>query len=60
MDTQPPATRLDQLPLWRLLVALADAERVAGPGSSTARVLAREIKRRLSAKDADHEGAAHG
>jgi hypothetical protein len=36
------------MPLWRLLVALSDAERVAGSNSSTARVLAREITRRLA------------
>jgi hypothetical protein len=48
MNTKPPTLRLDQLPLWRLLVALADAEHVAGPNSGTARVLAREVRRRLS------------
>jgi hypothetical protein len=37
------------MPLWRLLVALSDAEQVAGPNSGTARVLAREVRRRLSA-----------
>jgi hypothetical protein len=36
------------MPLWRLLVALSDAERVAGSNSSTARALAREINRRLA------------
>lgn len=41
--------KLRDLPLWRLLVALDDAERVAGPESPTARVLAREIQRRLKA-----------
>jgi hypothetical protein len=39
--------RLQDLPLWRLLVALDDAERVAGPKSGTALVLAREVYRRL-------------
>jgi hypothetical protein len=33
--------------LWRLLVALDDAERAAGPDSSTARTLARVIRERL-------------
>jgi hypothetical protein len=42
-----PHQRLSDLPLWRLLVALDDAERTAGPDSSTARVLAREIQNRL-------------
>jgi hypothetical protein len=39
--------RLSDLPLWRLLVALDDAERVAGPDSPTARALARAIQERL-------------
>jgi len=42
---RPP--RLSDLPLWRLLVLLADTERTVGPGSSTARTLAAEITRRL-------------
>lgn len=48
MDTSPLALRLDELPLWRLLVALDDAERAAGSNSPTARALAREINRRLA------------
>lgn len=48
MDTTAPTMRIDQLPLWRLLVALSDAERVAGADSPTARVLAREIRSRLT------------
>ena len=48
MDTAPLTLRLDQLPLWRLLVALSDAEHVAGSNSPTARALAREINRRLA------------
>jgi len=48
METSPLTLRLDQLPFWRLLVALSDAERVAGPNSPTARALAREITRRLA------------
>jgi len=51
MDTPPLALSIDQLPLWRLLVALSDAECAAGPNSPTARALAREITRRLSAPD---------
>jgi hypothetical protein len=39
--------RLSDLPLWRLLVALDDAERVSGPDSPTARTLARTIRERL-------------
>jgi hypothetical protein len=49
MNKAPLTLRLDQMPLWRLLVALSDAEQVAGPNSGTARVLAREVRRRLSA-----------
>lgn len=45
--TQALQTRLSDLPLWRLLVALDDAERTAGPSSATARILAREIQERL-------------
>lgn len=48
MSTQPLAMRIDELPLWRLLVALADAEKVAGADSGTARALAREVSRRLA------------
>jgi hypothetical protein len=44
---EPHHPRLSDLPLWRLLVALDDAERVAGPDSPTARVLARVVKERL-------------
>jgi hypothetical protein len=44
---QPPPTCLDELPLWRLLVALDDAERAAGPSSPTVRVLARAVQERL-------------
>jgi hypothetical protein len=43
--------RIDRMPLWRLLVALADAEQIAGAGSPTALALVREIKNRLSRPD---------
>lgn len=39
--------RLSDLPLWRLLVALDDAERSAGADSPTVRVLARAVQDRL-------------
>jgi hypothetical protein len=46
--TPPPGPlRLDDLPLWRLLVALDDAERASGPDSATVRVLARHVQQRL-------------
>jgi hypothetical protein len=35
------------MPLWRLLVALDDAERTAGPDSPTVRALARAVQERL-------------
>jgi hypothetical protein len=48
MDTHHPLhPHLSELPLWRLLVALADAERAAGPDSATARALARAVQERL-------------
>jgi hypothetical protein len=48
MDTATPSPRrLDDLPLWRLLVALDDAERSLGPDASTTRTLASAIQRRL-------------
>jgi hypothetical protein len=39
--------RLSDLPLWRLLVALDDAERTTGADSPTARALASAIRGRL-------------
>ncbi|HKI38263.1 MAG TPA: hypothetical protein VKA46_40790 [Gemmataceae bacterium] len=39
--------RLSDLPLWRLLVALEDAERTAGPDSPTARALAHAVREKL-------------
>jgi hypothetical protein len=45
--TLPLALRISDLPLWRLLVALDDAERALGPDSATARALAREVSNRL-------------
>jgi hypothetical protein len=61
-----PFPRMSELPLWRLLVALDDAERTVGPDSPTARVLARAIQERLRARPKDdapgagrREEAAH-
>jgi hypothetical protein len=50
--------RLSDLPLWRLLVALDDAERTAGPGSSTARALARVVQERLRSEPDEARGKA--
>src|SRR5206468_2409244 len=44
---QPPPDRLAEMPLWRLLVLLADIEREIGAASPTARVLTRLINERL-------------
>jgi hypothetical protein len=48
-------TRLRDIPLWRLLVALSDAERETGPSSPTTRLLARHIQERLRASRAEEE-----
>jgi hypothetical protein len=50
-DTLP--LRLSDLPLWRLLVALDDAERATGPTSPTTRVLARAVQKRLGQERPD-------
>jgi hypothetical protein len=47
MAAKPPYLRLNDLPLWRLLVALDDAERIAGPDSPTAQAIARVVRERL-------------
>jgi hypothetical protein len=44
----PNPQTLNDLPVWRLIVALDDAERTAGAGSATARVLARALQERLA------------
>jgi hypothetical protein len=49
----PTSNRLSDLPLWRLLVALHDTERVAGAASDGARYLADEIARRGATPPAD-------
>lgn len=56
------SNRLRDVPLWRLLVALADVENTVGPNSSTARTLASEIRERLKPArpaPAEREGADH-
>jgi hypothetical protein len=67
-DIPPPSrTTLRDLPLWRLIVALDDAERTAGPSSGTARVLARALRARLAegrtpappAREEEEEEAGH-
>jgi hypothetical protein len=50
IGTTPPL-RLSDLPLWRLVVALHDAEEVAGPDSDSARVIRETIIDRLSERD---------
>jgi len=44
-NLQPPQLR--DLPLWRLLVALADAERAFGPTDPMTRNIARTVEERL-------------
>jgi hypothetical protein len=50
---RPTPTHLSELPLWRLIVALDDAERTVGTDSPTARVLARAIQDRLRTQRGD-------
>jgi hypothetical protein len=47
MNANPPHLSLSDLPLWRLLVALDDAERTVGPDSPTDRALARAVRNKL-------------
>jgi hypothetical protein len=45
---------LSDLPLWRLLVALDDAEQTLGPDSPTTRTRARHVQERLrQSRDAE-------
>jgi hypothetical protein len=58
MIPSPQTTdHLAEMPLWRLLVLLADLEREAGPTSPDARLVARLIQERL--RGADGKGAGH-
>ncbi len=60
--TFPFALRISELPLWRLLVALDDAERTLGPDSPTSRALARAVRERLRQEPSElahPEGVAH-
>jgi hypothetical protein len=50
---------LADLPLWRLLVFLDDAEREAGPDSQTARTLARVIQEKLRGQPRPEEKESH-
>jgi hypothetical protein len=66
MKTTPPSLRLGDLPLWRLLVALADAERTLGPSDPTTRQFADAVRSRLadpesaSAYDPTEKGMSDG
>jgi hypothetical protein len=46
-----PQPKLNDWPLWRLLVELHDAERSCGADSPTVRVLARIVRERLAGVD---------
>ena len=48
MSHPPPSIdRIEDMPLWRLLVLLDDLEREVGPSSSTTRQVARLVQERL-------------
>jgi hypothetical protein len=47
------APQFRDLPLWRLLVALADAERAFGPTHPTTRRIAEVVQERLAQAEAD-------
>ena len=55
-----PHSRLSDLPLWRLLVALDDAERTVGADSPTARALARAVREKLKQEPPDPEPRPKG
>jgi hypothetical protein len=50
-QTGTPSPQLHDLPLWRLLVALADAERAFGPASPVTRRIADALRKRLAEAD---------
>jgi hypothetical protein len=62
MDADPllDPPLLSDLPLWRLLVALDDAERTTGPHSGTTRALARAVQERLRRDRAPVPGESSG
>ncbi|HEY1381018.1 MAG TPA: hypothetical protein VGF55_29735 [Gemmataceae bacterium] len=51
MSTASHPDRFSDWPLWRLLVALADAERQTGPDSSTTHAYARAVSLRLRGRE---------
>ena len=60
MIVTPTAPRLSDLPLWRLVVALHDAEDMVGPDSESARLIRQAIIERVSDRTpAEGEGGAH-
>jgi hypothetical protein len=52
MTLKKQSPRLQDLPLWRLLVALADAERAFGVDHATTLAIASAVKERLREIDA--------
>jgi hypothetical protein len=56
MSNATKSNDLNSLPLWRLLVALDDAERKLGSESETARALAAEISQRLKTEQKQTRG----
>jgi hypothetical protein len=62
MKNDPSHLSLSDMPLWRLLVALHDAERTVGPASPTARALAGAVREKLRQEPpepADRQGVRH-
>jgi hypothetical protein len=53
INTPKPTQRLRDLPLWRLLVALADAERTLGPADTMTRQIAEVVQKRLTESESD-------
>jgi hypothetical protein len=57
------APKLEDLPLWRLMVLLDDAERTLGADSETARTVAHIIQQKLKGQkrdSADEPEVRHG
>jgi hypothetical protein len=56
MNTQPRPIPFAELPLWRLMVFLHDAERDFGPEAETTRIFARMVRERLGEDPDDWRG----
>jgi hypothetical protein len=59
----PLLPRLSELPLWRLIIALDDSERISGPSAPATKALVRQLRERLRsrrASGADESPAGEG